>query len=183
MPPVPFRIPQWADPNNASVLDSPLQKAVRTLGQFMGATDPQAQVMAIATPIELPKPARIGMGVSVPTEGDYVYHATNADRLRDIADSGKLNTHKPWEFTDQDVWPDGSVNNRAYFGRSPEHLWQFAPEHGEPVIVRTAKTPDIRFEKGTGDLFTEKPISAKALEFLGVDNQWHPVPLLKSQKP
>jgi hypothetical protein len=55
MPPVPFKVPAWADPNNASVLDSPLQKAARTLGGMFGAADPQAQVMAIATPLELPK--------------------------------------------------------------------------------------------------------------------------------
>jgi hypothetical protein len=54
MPPVPFKVPAWADPNNASVLDSPLQKAARTLGGMFGAADPQAQVMAIATPIETP---------------------------------------------------------------------------------------------------------------------------------
>jgi GNAT superfamily N-acetyltransferase len=55
MPPVPFRIPSWADPANASVLDSPLQKAARTLGQFIGAADPQAQAMAIAAPLETPR--------------------------------------------------------------------------------------------------------------------------------
>jgi hypothetical protein len=54
MPPVPFKVPAWADPNNASVLDSPLQKAARTLGGMFGAADPQAQVMSLATPIEVP---------------------------------------------------------------------------------------------------------------------------------
>ena len=181
MPPVPFKVPAWADPNNASVLDSPLQKAARTLGGMFGAADPQAQVMAIATPLELPRPASIGMGIRIPSEGDYVYHATNAERLMDIAESGKLNTHKPWQFTDQNVWPDGSTAKRAYFGASPDHLWQFAPEEGRPVIVRTAKTPQIRAES-TGDLFTEKPISAHALEYLGDDGHWHIVSALKAKK-
>jgi hypothetical protein len=54
MPPVPFKVPAWADPNNASVLDSPLQKAARTLGGMFGAADPQAQVMGIAAPLEVP---------------------------------------------------------------------------------------------------------------------------------
>jgi hypothetical protein len=56
MPPLSssFRIPDWANPQNASVLDSPLQKAVRTLGQFIGAADPVAQVMGIAAPVEVP---------------------------------------------------------------------------------------------------------------------------------
>ena len=54
MPPVGFRIPAWADPANASVFDSGLTRAARTIGQFLGVNDPQSQIMAVAAPIEVP---------------------------------------------------------------------------------------------------------------------------------
>ena len=61
-----------------------------------------------------------------PSDHGYAYHVTNEERLHDIAASGKLNTHKPGDFTDQDSWPDGSMAKRAYFGSKP--LTHFAPE-------------------------------------------------------
>lgn len=54
MPPVAFRTPSWSDPNQASVLDPWYTKAARTIGQFMGANDPQAQAMGLAAPLEVP---------------------------------------------------------------------------------------------------------------------------------
>ncbi len=179
-PVVPYRIPDWVNPANASVLDSWAQKAIRTLGGLAGVADPVSQVMGLAAaPVDMPAAMKIGPNIPVSQEAGYVYHATNLERLADIAESGKLNTHKPWEFTDQSVWPDGSVKKRAYFGGSPDNLWQFAPEHGQPVILRTAKSADIIPERGTGDLFTEKPVSASALEYYGEDGSWHPVSNLK----
>ena len=50
------RIPDWADPANASVLDSPGAKAMRMAGGIIGAADPVAQVMGAAptASVELP---------------------------------------------------------------------------------------------------------------------------------
>ena len=59
MPPVvPYRIPDWANPANASVLDSWAQKAIRTLGGMAGLADPVGQIMGVAAPIEIPGGAR-----------------------------------------------------------------------------------------------------------------------------
>ena len=124
-------------------------------------------------PAMMVAPKKLEQGLA--GESGYVYHATNADRLNEILTTGKLNTHKPWDFTEQDFWPDGSTAKRAYFGKGPENLWQFAPPEGQPVVVR-AKESAAKFKReSTGDIFTEKPIGAKNLEFLGDDGIWHPL--------
>jgi hypothetical protein len=111
-------------------------------------------------------------------DAGFVYHATNAERASEIAESGKLSTFKPSEFTDQDVWPDGSTEKRAYFTASPEHSYQFAPEEGQPVLLRTPMGSAIQRES-TGDLYTKTPIDASAMEILGANGQWHPVSALR----
>jgi hypothetical protein len=124
----------------------------------------------------------MGMGIKAKTlergllgDPGYVYHATNADNLAEIVASKKLKTHKPNYGTDQDSWPDMSTEARSYFGSSPENLWQFAPEYGRGVVIRTKLDARIRKESGTGDLFARQPIPSKDLEFLGEDMKWHPL--------
>jgi 2'-5' RNA ligase len=128
-------------------------------------------------PIE---PARIDKNIQ--SEPGYAYHATNADRLHEIADSGKLKVNRPDYGTDQNAWPDGSTNKRAYFTANAGSAWQFAPDEGSPVIVRT-KSDGLKTENTTRDLYSPKPIPAKSLEYLGKDNQWHPVSDLSAQTP
>lgn len=43
--------PDWLKPENASVLDSPVTKAIRTLAHLIGADDPQSQVLGLMTPL------------------------------------------------------------------------------------------------------------------------------------
>jgi len=123
------------------------------------------------------EPARLKEGL----KGDpgYAYHATNAERLYGIAASGRLNTHRPHEFTDQSAWPDGLTERRSYFMPGPERVWQFAPEDGTPVVLRT-KRGDHIFSESTGDLFARKPIESEQLEYLGGDGAWHPVANLRN---
>ena len=118
-----------------------------------------------------PKPKRVrGPEAS---ESKFVYHATSQDRLFDIADAGKLKTFRPNYGTDQSFWPDGTIERRAYFGPTVEHVLKFAPESGAPVVLRVPKTDAIVAEKGTGDLFARKPIAASNIEYLGDDDIWH----------
>lgn len=109
------------------------------------------------------------------SESGYVYHATNEDRVRDIAREG-IKTHKPWDFTEQDSWPDGSTEKRSYFSRSASSVWAFAPEEGRAVILRTRETSQFKRE-GTGDIYTTKSVPASKLEVL-TDEGW--VPLSKA---
>src|SRR5688572_28410905 len=46
--------PAWMRPENASVLDSPIEKAIKMLAGLIGADDPSGQVMGIAAPVEVP---------------------------------------------------------------------------------------------------------------------------------
>jgi len=113
----------------------------------------------------------------------YVYHATNAERLYDIAEHGKLLTNKPSAFTDQDIWPDGSTEKRNYFTPSAQNTWQFAPEEGQPVLTRIpANAHPFKSESGTGDLYSTKPVPSSAMEYLGDDGQWYPVSGLKQSR-
>jgi hypothetical protein len=72
MPPVvPYRIPDWANPANASVLDSWAQKAIRTLGGLAGVADPVSQVMGLAAaPIDVPA-ANLAEGLGAKTLKAY----------------------------------------------------------------------------------------------------------------
>lgn len=113
------------------------------------------------------------------SESSYAYHATNEERLYEIADSGNLNTHKPNYGTDQETWPDGSTDKRAYFSNDAKVVWQFAPEDGKPVVIRTSNKK-LKAES-TGDIYSTKPVSTKELEYLGNDDKWHPVTDLKTK--
>lgn len=117
----------------------------------------------------------------IASEPDYVYHATNTERLQDIADSGKLKTHRPDYGTDQDAWPDGSTEKRSYFSDKANVVWQFAPEEGKPVVIRTKGGADFAKES-TGDTFSRRPVPISKLEYLGEDGNWHPVNDLSTRK-
>lgn len=121
-------------------------------------------------------PMDLQKNTKVPSEKGYVYHATNADRMEEIAESGKLNIHKPDFGTDQDMWPDGSTEKRNYFTREADSAWHFAPEEGKSVILRMKEDAGIhKTESGTGDVYSKKAIKATDLEYRGEDGQWHPV--------
>src|SRR6185312_16133204 len=62
---------------------------------------------------------------STPSEPGFLYHATSHERALEIAESGKLLTHKPWDYTDQGCWPDGGEEKRSYFSPKAHVVWQF----------------------------------------------------------
>ena len=153
--------------------DVPSDPTAFTHPHFPGEPNILVHTRSNERTLPVPPPRRVdgpGLGTGDPA---YVYHATNASNLEDIKSSG-LNTHRAHEFTDQSTWPDGSQQKRAYFGAEPEHLWQFAPEEGTPVILRTKRTAAVKRES-TGDLYKTSSTPASELEFLGDDNQWHNV--------
>ncbi len=51
MPRIGDPTPAWLKPENASVLDSPMTKALRKLATLIGANDPQSQVLALMNPL------------------------------------------------------------------------------------------------------------------------------------
>lgn len=104
------------------------------------------------------------------SDDGYVYHATNTERLADIADDG-LRTHEPWDFTDQDAWPDGSVEKRSYFSASAGAVWAFAPEEGEAVIIRVAVKDHPFKRESTGDVYSTKTVPPSKIEVL-TDEGW-----------
>ena len=55
MPTLSYKTPSWADPQQASVLDSPLAKMVRALATLTGANDP-TQVMNVGVPMAVSTP-------------------------------------------------------------------------------------------------------------------------------
>lgn len=115
------------------------------------------------------------------SESGYVYHATNTDRAGEISASA-LKTHRPHEFTDQSVWPDGSSEMRSYWSNRADNVLQFAPEEGTGAILRTKKSNKFRSESGTGDIFTKEKIDPSEIEILGDDGAWHPLRDLNKKK-
>ncbi len=102
----------------------------------------------------------------IPTEEPgFFYHATNEDGLYGIIETGMMETHPPDYGTDQEEWPDGSVENRSYFGTSLQHVEPFFPENGKPTLLRIPQTA-ARFKKErvTGDIYTRDEIPASAFQ-------------------
>jgi hypothetical protein len=131
----------------------------------------------MAQPAEI-APTSQAMKEALPTkdlegEAGYIYHATNVERAAQIADEGVV-THKPNEFTDQSEWPDGAVNKRSYWSEKAGIVWQFAPEEGAAVVLRTRQETQFKRES-TGDIYTTKPVAPEAVEILGTDGNWYPI--------
>jgi hypothetical protein len=126
------------------------------------------------------RPKTLEKGVKA--EEGYAYHATHAGALHDIADYGRLSTHKPSHGTDQKSWPDGATERRAYFSHSPDIARNFVGE-GRAVLLRTKRGEHIKTEKGTGDLYSPHAIRTKHLQYHGEDDNWHPVSGLKKERP
>lgn len=114
----------------------------------------------------------------IPHDPAYAYHATSDERLHDIAAEG-LKTHKPHEFTDQSVWPDGSREKRSYFHEHPHGTLPFAPEHGKPAIIRVKHRKGMKREAGTRDIVSTAQIPAHEFEYLHENGSWEPL----SRKP
>ena len=108
------------------------------------------------------------------SDPNYVYHATSAERAGDISESG-LQTYRPHEFTDQSAWPDRSTEKRNYFTPTSENTWQFAPEEGNPVLLRVKKdTHDFKRET-TGDIYSTQSVPVSKIEYLDQSGKWLPL--------
>jgi len=109
------------------------------------------------------------------SEPGWLYHATNVERVYDIVAAGKLLVHGPSWGTDQDAWPDGSREKRAYFSANAGVVWTFAPEEGCPVVLRVRRDAvDARSERYTHDVYVRKSVPVRLLEVLAADG-WRPV--------
>jgi len=110
-----------------------------------------------------------------PPEPDpvYVYHATNSERAQSISESGAVRAHGPSFGTDQSVWPDGAREKRSYWTTRPSSAASFAPEDGQPVLLRSKRSPSFKTESGTGDIFSTSPV--KGVEYLARDGTWKPL--------
>lgn len=105
----------------------------------------------------------------------YLYHATNTDNAGDIASSGKLDVHAPDYGTDQDTWPDGGTEHRAYFSPNEKTAGYFAPENGAPAILRVPRSAGtFATESGTGDVISRAPIAAEHIQIKTPDG-WKPL--------
>ena len=107
---------------------------------------------------------------NVDPETGYLYHATNVPNAQDIAETGHVNVFAPDYGTDQDMWPDASTENRSYWTQGGgKTASSFAPEGGQPVLLRTKQTPSFKRESGTGDWYTTEPVTE--VEYL-TPNGW-----------
>ena len=165
-PPEPIRrMVAWRDPSGRPTRTAPLpigtEQAILEQGYGM-ATGPR--------PPMVPQNFKKLEHNLVLNNPQYVYHATNMERASDIAAGGKLNTHRPGEFTDQSVWPDGATQKRNYFSHG--NPWMFAPEEGAPTILRIKKSDHPFRRESTGDIYSTKPVPSSKIEYLDQGGTW-----------
>ena len=128
---------------------------------------------------EWPDPSR----ETIPADPQYVYHGTHDYNAQDIADFGHLDVHDPDYGTDQDTWPDGSVEPRSYWTHDPQVARNFYPEGGRPTLLRSPRSSgDFRQERHSGDLYSTSPISADHLEVYSGPGQWTPLTQHREQR-
>jgi hypothetical protein len=103
-------------------------------------------------------------------EPGFFYHATNRDNLFGMIEAGFLETHPPNYGTDQDEWPDESVENRSYFGTSLRHVESYFPAEGEPELLRIPKdAAKFKLEKYTKDIYTREDIPISKIQVWSKD--------------
>jgi hypothetical protein len=123
----------------------------------------------------MPQPQVVGHE-PLPADSRYAYHITGIENLDSIRESG-LRIHEPWEGTDQDAWPDGKLEKRAYFASSPRSAFPFAPEHtGKPILLRVHKDAvDLHREVYTGDMYVTQTVEPWKPQYLAENGDWLPV--------
>jgi hypothetical protein len=107
---------------------------------------------------------------------EYLYHATNVENAGEIAGGG-LETHDPSFGTDQEEWPDGKTERRSYFIDTPAKAYSFAPENGQPVLLRVRRDSANFKRESTGDYYTKEKIAADKLSGVTSDKTWVPLAL------
>lgn len=106
------------------------------------------------------------------TIDSFYYHATNMDNLFGIIETGFLETHLPDYGTEQDEWPDGSIEKRSYFGTSVEHVEPFYPAEGKRILIRIPKNAaDFKKERYTKDIYTTENIPVSSIEIWSPEEQ------------
>lgn len=112
----------------------------------------------------------------------YVYHGTNLDNARGIASQG-LKVHRPGDFTDQSVWPDGATEQRNYHSATVRGVTPFLPEDpgGGYVVLRTPRTAHPFKQESTGDIYSKQPVPAQHIQIM-TNQGWHPVQTLLQPK-
>lgn len=121
MPPVSVRIPSWADPQNASVLDNWWERTARTLGGMLGAADPASQAMAIGAPVELPGGAG-GPGQRLLGKAIKAYHGSPHDF--DQFSLGKIGTGEGGQ----------AYGYGLYFAENPAVAKQYREALADPTV-------------------------------------------------
>lgn len=118
-------------------------------------------------------------------ENDYYYHTTYSYTVSDIKYSGKLKTGRPqdsevWTDEPQQIWPDGSSERRSYWCKTEADTIKFSRDDATVIRVHAKDVPGGMKSEGTGDYYARKSIPASKLEYLGEDEQWHPI--IRSQE-
>jgi len=72
-------IPAWLKPENASVFDSALQKAIRQIASIIGANDAQQQVLGMMAPMETDAAGGLVGAVQKIMKGIKAYHGSPHD--------------------------------------------------------------------------------------------------------
>lgn len=115
-------------------------------------------------------------------ENNYFYHGTNLYGVQGIKDTGKIKIFRPWHGTEQEVWPDGSIEKRAYFSPTAKGVEPFFPETGPYFVLRVSKAnANFKKESGTPDFYVTNSIPIKFVEIFNKTlDSWVPLQEFKN---
>ena len=156
--------PAWLKPQNASVLDSPITKALRTLAGLIGANDPQSQVMGVMAGVDVPEKAaltaigkaikayhgsphdfdkfslsKIGTGEGAQAYGHGLYFAENEGVARSYRDALAMGDPSGVKQTVAGQWDRASLNAA---GGALKEAGGDVPAAIEVLKRRNAKLPN-----------------------------------------
>lgn len=130
--------PVWLKAENASVLDSPMEKALRALAGLIGADDPTSQVAALAAPTLVPKAtldmlrAAIGNTAGAEMSDDVVRLAMSRRQRPEQSGQRSVRGGVFWLPEEKSPWSRHYTGKHGYGGQQTKTA---AGEFRNPVVV------------------------------------------------
>jgi hypothetical protein len=152
--------PEWLKPENASVLDSPMQRIARKIGGLIGAGDPQSQVLGLMAPMETGAGGGILGAAQQWTKANRAIESANAYRGAKASN----------EAIKIPAWFTNSVDDaNTYAGVRNPVTGADAPGRVGSQVQAVKISMQNPYEAGFAEIANATPVTVKRLQELGHD--------------